>query len=513
MTSVTQQFDAKPAWRALFALVIGFFMILIDTTIVSVAMPRIITELDTTLSSAIWVTSAYLLAYAVPLLITGRLGDRIGPKRLYQAGLVVFTLSSLACGLSGNITGLILARIVQGLGAAMMTPQTMAVITRLFPPKERAQAMAVWGATAGIAMLAGPLLGGLLTDTLGWEWIFYVNIPVGVIGLIAAARFVPRLPIHSHRFDILGVISSAIAMFLLVFGIQEGSTYHWGTITDNLSILGWQTRLPITVPALIVAGVVVMVLFIIWQGINKREPLVPLSLFTDRNFSAANVGITIMGFCATSMTIPLMMVFQLVRGMSPTESALAMIPMAVLSMATAPLMGRLTTRIDPKWIAIVGFATFALALFWLTSTMNPATPLWQIMVPLGLIGATNSCIWGPLSLTATRNLPPEMAGAGSGVYNTTRQLGSVLGSASIAAIMTSRVSVHFTDAVAQLPSAARAQVPTNVDGSGISQLPSFLHLPFGQAMADALLLPAAVVILGALAAVFFSKPPPEHMHN
>ena len=178
---------AKP-WHALWALVLGFFMILVDSTIVSVANPKIMEGLNTDINSVIWVTSAYLLAYAVPLLVTGRLGDKYGPKKLYLVGLSVFTLASLWCGLSGDIGMLILARVVQGVGAAMMTPQTMAVITRIFPPDKRGPAMGLWGATAGVAMLVGPILGGVLVDGLGWEWIFFVNVPVGVVAFVMACR-------------------------------------------------------------------------------------------------------------------------------------------------------------------------------------------------------------------------------------------------------------------------------------------------------------------------------------
>ncbi len=204
--------SAYRPWPALWALVVGFFMILVDTTIVSVANPRIMQALHADINAAIWVTSAYLLAYAVPLLVTGRLGDRFGPKRIYLIGLVVFTLASAWCGFSGSIEMLIAARAVQGLGAALLTPQTMAVITRTFPPQARGKAMSLWGATAAVATLVGPILGGFLVDGLGWEWIFFVNVPVGVVGFVLAWRLVPALETHSHRFDLPGVVLWAIGM-------------------------------------------------------------------------------------------------------------------------------------------------------------------------------------------------------------------------------------------------------------------------------------------------------------
>ncbi|MGH3552561.1 MAG: MFS transporter, partial [Mycobacterium sp.] len=168
-------------------MMVGFFMILVDSTIVAVANPSIMAKLETGYDMVIWVTSAYLLAYAVPLLVAGRLGDRFGPKNLYLAGLAVFTAASLWCGLSGSIGVLITARVVQGIGAALLTPQTLSVLTRIFPPQRRGVAMSVWGATAGVATLVGPLAGGVLVDRLGWEWIFFVNVPIGIVGLGLAA--------------------------------------------------------------------------------------------------------------------------------------------------------------------------------------------------------------------------------------------------------------------------------------------------------------------------------------
>src|SRR4051794_7671854 len=280
-------------------------MILVDTTIVSVATPAIIEDLDADVNSVVWVTSASLLAYAVPVLITGRLGDRFGPKNLYLLGLTVFTLSSLWCGLTGSIEGLIIARVFQGFGPARIPPQTLATITRISPSERRGRAMSLWGATAGVATLVGPILGGVLVDALGWEWIFFINVPIGIFGFALAWRLVPRLPTSSHRFDWLGVALSGVGMFLLVFGIQEGHQYDWSTITGV-----------ITVPALIISGVVVLVLFVVWQAVNRQEPLVPLSLFRDRNFSLANVAISAMGCAITALAFPIMLYAQLVRGLS-----------------------------------------------------------------------------------------------------------------------------------------------------------------------------------------------------
>src|SRR6476660_4368542 len=197
-------------WNALWAMLVGFFMILVDATIVAVANPSIMDKLGASYDAVIWVTSAYLLAYAVPLLVAGRLGDRFGPKNMYLLGLTVFTAASLWCGLAGSIEWLIVARVVQGIGAALMTPQTLSTITRIFPPERRGVALSVWGATAGVATLVGPLAGGFLVDGLGWQWIFIVNVPIGVIGLGLAFWFVPALSTERHGFDVLGVLLSGV---------------------------------------------------------------------------------------------------------------------------------------------------------------------------------------------------------------------------------------------------------------------------------------------------------------
>ncbi|WP_083454524.1 DHA2 family efflux MFS transporter permease subunit, partial [Nostocoides japonicum] len=474
----------KRPWPALWALVIGFFMILVDANIVQVAIPAIIKGLDTDINGAIWVTSAYLLAYAVPLLVTGRLGDRIGPKNVYLAGLVLFTVASFACGISGSIGMLIAARVVQGLGAALLTPQTMAVITRMFAPDKRGAALGLWGSVAGVAILVGPIVGGILVDNLGWEWIFFINVPVGVIGFVVAWRLVPTLRTHEHTFDWLGVLLSAAGMFLLVFGIQEGETYDWGTI-----------RGPITVWRLIIVGILVLVLFVWWQARNTKEPLLPLGLFRDRNFSLANVAITAVGFAVTALGFPLILYAQTVRGLTPTQSALLLTPLAVISGALAPFAGRFIQARDPRWMAVGGLLLFSVGTYWYSRLMHPQYSVLWLLAPAAVLGVANAGIWGPLSITATRNLAPKLAGAGAGVYNTTRQVGAVLGSAAIATVMESRLAAHLPGFTGSAEGAAQ--------GGG---LPARFHAPFSDAMADSILLPGAVLLVGVVAALFFASP-------
>ncbi|MBB3037201.1 DHA2 family efflux MFS transporter permease subunit [Hoyosella altamirensis] len=463
-------------WAGLWALCLGFFMILVDTTIVTVATPTIMRELDTDIATAVWVTSGYLLAFAVPLLITGRLGDRFGPKRVYMAGLITFACASVACGLSGSIAMLIAARVVQGLGASLMSPQTMAIITRTFPPERRGAAMGMWGAVAGAATLAGPLLGGVIVGTLGWEWIFFVNIPLGVLAFVLAWRLVPDLPRTARRIDALSVALSACAVFLIVFGIQEGSKYSWGIIIGFVSI-----------PLIIAAGVVTFALFLLRQAIGTHDPLLPLSIFRDRNFSLAAFGISTMGFASVSMFLPVMLYAQEARGFSAARAALLLVPVAVLAGVLAPLVGRAVDRIDARMIAVPSFLLLAASTAWLGLIMRPDTEFWLLVIPLTLIGIANAGIWSPLSTTATRALAHTVAGAGAGVYNTTRQTGAVLGSAGIAALMAMRSTA--------------LGVPVAPDGNTV--VPTGSADAFSIAMGQSLFLPAAVLLAGAVAAFFF----------
>ncbi|GAB2548389.1 DHA2 family efflux MFS transporter permease subunit [Leucobacter ruminantium] len=478
-------------WPALWSMVLGFFMILVDTTIVSVANPSIMSGLDTTMVATLWATSAYLLAYAVPLLITGRLGDRFGPRRIYLIGLALFTASSLACGLSPNIETLVAARVFQGLGAALMTPQTMAVITRIFKPRERGSAMAIWGVTAGVATLIGPILGGFLVDSLGWEWIFFINVPVGVIAFALALRFVPVLATSAHRFDWLGVLLSAAGMFLLVFGIQEGETYDWGVI--------WG---PISVWSMIIVGLALLALFVVWQRVQRGEPLIPLQIFRDRNFSVGAAAIVTVGVAVTSMALPLMFYLQLVRGFTPTQSALMMVPMAVFSIVLARPVGVFIDRRDPRRVATLGLGLVALGLVLYYVLLRPDTPVWQLLVPSAVLGLGNAFMWGPLASITTFGLEPRLAGAGSGVYNTSRQVGSVLGSAAMAVLMESRLTAQFGESAASAGAFGG-------EGAGLGTLPEAMHEGFTAAMAQSVLMPVCFIVLGALISLWFAPRPPK----
>ncbi|WAJ43995.1 MDR family MFS transporter [Mycobacterium sp. Aquia_216] len=464
-------------WHALWAMMIGFFMIMVDSTIVAIANPTIMADLHIGYDAVVWVTSAYLLGYAVVLLVAGRLGDRFGSKNLYLIGLVAFTAASMWCGLAGSAAMLIAARVVQGIGAGVLTPQTLSTITRIFPPQRRGVAVSVWGATAGVASLVGPLAGGVLVDGLGWEWIFFVNVPIGIAGLALAVWLVPELPTQAHRFDLVGVGLSAVGVFLIVFGLQQGQA------------AGWQPWIWAT----IVAGAGFVSAFVYWQSVNTREPLIPLDVFADRDFTLCSVGVAITSFASTAMMLPLTFYTQTVCGLSPTRSALLIAPMAIANGVLAPFVGRIVDRYHPRPVLGFGFSVLAISLTWLSFEMGPDTPIWRLVLPFTAIGVGMAFVWSPLTATATRNLPPQLAGTGSAVYNSVRQLGAVLGSAAMAAFMTWRIG-------AEMPRGASSQDAG--DGAIPLQLPEFLREPFSAAMSQSVLLPAFIALFGIGTALF-----------
>lgn len=468
--------SGRPSLRGVWAMMIGFFLIVVDSTIVVVANPVIKEDFGASYEAVIWVTSAYLLVFATFLLLGGRLGDRFGPKTVYLVGLALFTLASAWCGVSESIGVLIGGRAAQGIGAALMTPQTLSAVTRTFPPQQRGVPMSLWGATAGIGMLVGPLTGGLLVDGLGWRWIFFVNIPIGAVGLILAARLMPTLPTRPQRLDMLGVLLSGAGICLIVFALQEGRNHHWGPPT-------W---------AAVAGGLVLLAGFVMWQSVQRTDPLVPLALFRHRDFGLSNAGIALISFSVVGFAVPLMFYLQDVRGMPATHAALVTAPTAVATGVFAPIVGRLVDRVRPRSLVCPGFMLTAIALVWLSLEMTQTTPVWRLTLPLTLIGVAGALTWEPLAVTASRTLPDELAGAGSAVYNTIRQVGTALGSASIAALLALLIGSESAEQSALQP----GMPPT----------------PFTEAMSQSMLLPAAAAVIGAVAAFFFTGLSPRDDH-
>ncbi|MGK5553714.1 DHA2 family efflux MFS transporter permease subunit [Actinomadura kijaniata] len=432
-------------WAVLLTLSLGFFMTLLDLTIVNIAVPSMIDKLGASLDQALWITSAYVLALAVLLITAGRLGDLWGKKNLFVAGVVVFTLASLACGLAQDPAQLIAARAVQGVGAALLMPQTMSIIIETFPPQRRGAALGVWGAVAGVSAIAGPTIGGVLVTSLDWRWIFLVNLPIGIAVVALAFPILPgRTRTVRHRFDLTGVLLASAALLCLTFALTEGQKYDWA---------GW-------IWGLLGLSAVLLAVFVLHQrGKQDREPLVPFALFRDRNFAILNFVAATVSVGMVGVFLPMTIYLQSVLGYSALEAGLVMAPSSVMSMLLAPVSGRLADRIGGRFLLMGGLLLYVAGNAWFLAAAGPGAS-WPALLP-GMIvsGIGVGCVFAPMGTEATRNVPPHLAGAASGVNNTMRQVGSVLGGAVTGAVLqhqlASALRTEAAERAAALPPQAR----------------------------------------------------------
>jgi EmrB/QacA subfamily drug resistance transporter len=401
-------------WAVLLVVSLGFFMTLLDLTIVNIAIPNMITSLHASLNDILWVINAYALVLAVLVITAGRLGDLVGPRIMFAAGIAVFTAASAACGLAPSPGWLIGFRAVQGLGAAMLMPQTLTIITNTFPPERRGAAFGVWGAVAGVATIAGPTLGGLLVTAFDWRWIFFVNLPVGVLVLALTYVIIPGLRLgRKHRLDIPGVLLASAALLAICYGLVEGQKYDWGTITSFISI-----------PLILGTGVVLLLAFLVVQKLMQdREPLVPFSVFRDRNYAVTNWVSGVLAVGMMGIFLPFTIYLQSVLAFSALKAGLAMAPASLISMFVAPVAGRMTDKIGGKFILMSGLILFAVGMGWMALIAHPGSSFQSFLAPLTVAGLGMGCIFAPLITVAMRNIDPRMAGAASGVLNTVRQVG------------------------------------------------------------------------------------------
>jgi EmrB/QacA subfamily drug resistance transporter len=429
----------RSPWLVLTTLCLGFFMILLDTTIVNIAVPDLTADLGATLDQLLWIVNSYTLVYAVLLITGGRLGDLFGQKRLFLAGLVIFTLASAACAFAQSPGQLIATRVAQGIGGALLTPQTLAILTMVFPPERRGAAFGIWGAVAGLATLAGPTFGGFLVSTWGWQWIFLVNLPIGIATAALAVRLLPDLRQHRrHRLDWLGTLLASTGLFLLCFSLIEGGPHGWGRIAR-----------PITIPTLVAAAIVVLALFA-WQQYahRHREPLIPPGVFADRNYAVMTGVTAAISFGMLGLFLPLVIFLQSVLGLSALQAGLVLAPMSLASVVMAPVAGRIADRYGGKDILITGLFLWAAGVglvVWATRLYYDRRELITGLIVAGVgLGMT----FAPLQSIAMRNVTAGLAGAAAGVINTARQLGAVLGSTAVGALIHAQL-------VARLDTSAR----------------------------------------------------------
>jgi EmrB/QacA subfamily drug resistance transporter len=414
--------EQNKKWWTLGAVAVGLFMIMLDNTVVNVALPAIQRDLGADLSSLEWIVSGYALTFAALMLTGGKLADAYGRRLIFVLGIAVFTLSSLACGLATSEDMLIAARVVQGAGAALMNPATLSIIAATFAPKERGMAIGIWAGVAALALAIGPLVGGLLTEHLDWSWIFFVNVPVGIAGIATSFVFIEESRDDTHeRLDIPGLITSGLGLFALTYALIEANTYGWG----SARIVGG-----------FAAAAVLLVAFLLLER-RQRAPMLDLSLFRSGTYAGANLVILLVALAMFGVFFFVSLYMQNILGYSAVQTGAAFLPMTVLIILAAPMAGKASDRFGSRWLMTAGMVLISVQLLYFSQLASDAS-FWRLLPALLVGGLGMSLTMTPSTAAATRAVPVEKAGVGAAVLNAFRQVGGSMGIAVMGAIVASR---------------------------------------------------------------------------
>jgi EmrB/QacA subfamily drug resistance transporter len=407
-------------WWTLAAVAFALFMIMLDNTVVNVALPAIQRDLGIGVSELEWIVTGYALSFAVLMLTGGKLADMLGRRRIFLVGLAVFTVSSLFCGLAGSAELLIGARVVQGVGAALMMPATLSIITATFPPRERGAALGIWAGVSAMALAIGPLVGGLITEHIGWNWVFYINVPVGLVGLVAARLIIreSRDTAHEQRLDLPGLLTSGIALFALVFALIEANAYGW----TSLTILG--------LFALAAVGGAAFVAL----ELKQRLPMFDVALFRNPTFVGANTVALLVSLAMFGVFFFISLYMQNVLGYSAVRAGASFLPMTLLIILVAPAAGKASDRVGSRWLMAGGMTLVGVSL--LLYAQLQADSGYGRLLPAMLLGGVGMALtMTPMTAAALSAVPVDKAGVGSGMLNTFRQVGGSLGIAVMGAIL------------------------------------------------------------------------------
>src|SRR3954454_23733397 len=407
-------------WWTLAAVAFGLFMIMLDNTVVNVALPSIQRDLHMQISELEWVVTAYALTFAAFMLTGGKLADRYGRRLLFVVGLVAFTTSSLACALAPDAHWLIGARAAQGIGAALMNPSTLSIITATFPPRQRGTAIGIWAGVSAMALAIGPLVGGLLTQHISWNWVFYINVPIGVLAVAAAFLFIDesRDMSHEQRLDLLGLLTSGIGLFSFTYALIEGNQYGW------------------TSPRILAAFVVAAVLltaFVLLE-LHQRLPMLDFTLFRNPTFSGANAAMLLVGLAMFGVFFYVSLYMQQVLNYSPVQAGATFLPMTLLVILVAPQAGRLAARFGARWLVGAGLSLVSVSLL-LYTRLEADSTFWTLLPALLTGGVGMALSMTPTTAAAMSAVSVDKAGVGSAVLNSMRQVGGSLGIAIMGAVV------------------------------------------------------------------------------
>ena len=477
----TQDSGAAPSWQAggqspegkggiqrnqlltLFVLSLSLAIIVLDATIVIVALPQISDNFKISLKDLEWITSLYALVFGSFLLTWGKLGDQFGRKRIFMAGISLFVLGSIIDGVSTDLTQMLAGRIIQGFGAAMASPATLAILTTTFTGRARNIAFGIWGATAGAAAVLGPLLGGYFTSTQAftWRWAFFINIPICAVALIGAAIAIreSRFKDPKYTTDYGGLILITLGLSALLFGLIEGQTYGWTMPSQDLSLglFTWARSFPISLPAFsIISGSILLAAFAFYDIRRARHGRVPLFDFGLLRFPGFRYGlftVFIVAMGEFGAVFIFSIYFQTVRGMTALDTGITFLPMALSVFFFAPIAGALSNRIGPKWIVTTGMTLEAIALFTIFVITSSTIPIYDFYPVLVVYGAGVGFAISQVTSVVLMSIPWQKAGIGSGANNTVRQVGSSFGIAIIGAVLVAVISsVGQADIAANLAS-------------------------------------------------------------
>jgi EmrB/QacA subfamily drug resistance transporter len=409
-------------WLTLAAVSFGLFMIMLDNTVVNVALPSIERDLHADLSELQWIVTGYALTFAALMLVGGKMADAYGRRRIFVVGIVVFTLASLLCGLASTSNELIAARILQGAGAALMNPATLSIIAATFPPRERGTAIGIWAGTSALALAIGPLVGGLITEHLNWNWIFFINVPIGVLGIGASYLFIDESRDETHeRLDLPGLATSSLGLFALTYGLIEANTYGW------------------TSPRIIGSFVIAAVAFVSFVLLERhqRAPMLPLELFSNRTYTGANLVMLLVALAMFGVFFFVSLYMQNILGYSAVQAGAAFLPMTVLIILVAPIAGKTSDRLGSRGLMTAGMLLVSLQLL-LFSQLGADASYWHLLPCLLIGGIGMAFTMTPSAAAATRSVPVDKAGVGSAVLNSARQVGGTMGIAVMGAIVASQ---------------------------------------------------------------------------
>jgi EmrB/QacA subfamily drug resistance transporter len=485
--------NAREKVLVLFTMCFALFMAMLDNTVVNVALPTLSRELGAGVSELQWIVDGYALAFASLLLTGGTLGDRFGRKRLFMSGLAVFTVASLWAGVADSSSVLIAARVVQGIGAALLMPGTLSILTVTFPPQERAKAIGIWAGVSGLALALGPTLGGWVVERFGWESVFFLNVPIGIAGLLVAARIVRESRSdEARRLDIPGLLLGTAGLFGLTYGLIEANQKGWGDPVIVASLAG---------------GALLIAALLLWE---RRAPhaMMPLSFYRVPAFSAGNVVAFSVSFGMFATFFFLSLYMQLIRGYSALETGVRFLPLTLMIVIVAPQAGRFAQRHGSRIPMSFGLTLAAAGLF-LMSRLSASTP-YALMVPMFvLMGVGIASTMAPMTAAVMNAVGPQRAGLGSAMTNTSREVGGVFGIALLGTILTTKLSGALAPALASIgvaPTRAaaieEAAAHGRLDPALVAGLPPGQAAQVGRAFNDAFLSGFRVSLLVAAGVLF-----------